>query len=182
MLKTLVKGGVLGGLTMFLWGTVSWAVLPWNRGNIRTFVDEKAVAETLIANAPVRGVYVLPRFDRAGDSEAGGPQAFVAFDERSPGSRARPMGGGLLIQVLGGFCLAWLLIKAPLGYWGRVGSATAAGLFAGIVSDLPNWNWWSFSNGFTIASVADHMLAGFLAGMVIAWAIQDPKPVKQVEG
>lgn len=41
MLKTLVKGGVLGGLTMFLWGTVSWAVLPWNRGNSRTFVDRE---------------------------------------------------------------------------------------------------------------------------------------------
>jgi hypothetical protein len=179
--KALMKGGFLGGLTMFLWGTVSWAVLPWNRANIRTFVDEKAVADVVLANAPVRGVYVLPRFDRSTKDPAMGPQMFVAFDERSPGSRARPMGGGLMIQILGGFCLAWLLIKAQLGYWGRVGSATAAGLFAGVVSDLPHWNWWSFSNGFTIASVVDRTLAGFLAGLVIAWAIQDPKPVKRSE-
>ena len=181
MLKRLIKGGVLGGLTMFLWGMASWMVFPWNRANLRAFTDESKVAEVLTANAPVRGMYVLPRFDRAPSADAPGPQAFVAFDERSPGSRARPIGGGLLIQILGGFCLTWLLIKAQLGYWGRVGSATAAGLFAGIVSDLPNWNWWTFSNGFTIASVADHTLAGLLAGMVIAWAIQEPKPVKPAE-
>jgi hypothetical protein len=178
MVRALIKGGVLGGLTMFLWGMVSWTVLPWNRSNIRSFVDDRAVAEVLTANAPVRGVYVLPRFDRVSDVEPGGPQAFVAYDERSAGSRARPIGGGLLIQFLGGLCLTWLLIKARLGYWGRVGSSTAAGLFAGIVSDLPNWNWWSFSSGFTLASVADHALAGTLAGMVIAWVIEDPKPVK----
>ena len=179
--KALIKGGLLGGLTMFLWGMVSWTVLPWNRSNVLSFVDEKAVADVVFANAPVRGVYVLPQFNRSANDASAGPQVFVAFDERSPGSRARPIGGGLMIQILGGFCLAWLLIKAPLGYWGRVGSATAAGLFAGIVSDLPNWNWWSFSNGFTIASVVDHTLAGFLAGLVIAWAIQEPKPVKAVD-
>lgn len=181
MVKALMKGGILGGVTMFLWGTVSWTLLPWNRGNIRAFVDEREVADVIAANAPVRGVYVLPRLDRVSETEAVGPRIFVAFDERSSGSRARPIGGGLLIQILGGFCLAWLLIKAQLGYWGRVGSATAAGLFAGIVSDLPNWNWWSFSNAFTLGSVVDHTLAGLLAGMVIAWAIQDPKPVKRAE-
>ena len=181
MTKALIRGGVLGGLTMFLWGMVSWTVLPWNRGNLNSFVNETAVADVITANAPVRGVYVLPRFDRPASADAAGPQIFVAYDERSPRSRARPIGGGLMIQILGGFCLTWLLIKAQLGYWGRVGSATAAGLFAGIVSDLPNWNWWSFSNGFTIASVVDHTLAGFLAGLVIAWAIQEPKPTNTVD-
>lgn len=49
---------------MFLWGMVSWTVLPWNRSNIRgPLRNEGAVAEVLTANAPVR-VYVLPRFDR----------------------------------------------------------------------------------------------------------------------
>jgi hypothetical protein len=177
VLNALFKGGILGGLTMFLWGMVSWTVLPWNRANLRAFTDEAAVAQVLVANAPVRGVYVVPGPDRA---ESTGPRAFVAFDARDLGVRGRPMGGGLLIQIFGGFCLTWLLIQARMGYWGRVGSAAAAGLFAGIVSDLPNWNWWNFSTGYTITSVVDHTLAGLLAGFVIAWAIQTPTKKKPI--
>jgi hypothetical protein len=177
MMNALLKGGLLGGLTMFLWANFSWAALPWRRAQIKTFADEAAVAQVLLANAPERGVYVLPNpfHPSGGEASANPPRAFVAFDERSAESMARPMGGGLMIQILGGFCLAWLLIKANLGYWGRGGSATGAGLFAGIVSDLPNWNWWSFPSGYTIVSVVDHTLAGCLAGLVIAWAIQEPK-------
>jgi hypothetical protein len=38
----------------------------------------------------------------------------------------------------------------------------------------PNWNWWNFPTGYTVVSVLDHTLAGFLAGLVIAWALQEP--------
>jgi hypothetical protein len=173
-MKALIKGGLLGGLAMFIWGTISWTVLPWRRTSFRTFTDENAVAQILMANAPRRGVYVLPNPFRAGSLPVDGPQAFVTFDERRPDSRGRPLGGGLLIHLLGAVCLTWLLVQAKLGYWGRVASATAAGLFAGVVSDLPNWNWWNFPTGYTVVSVLDHTLAGFLAGLVIAWTLHAP--------
>jgi hypothetical protein len=58
---------------------------------------------------------------------------------------ARPMGGSLFINILGALCLTWLLIRVHLPYGGRVLAATAAGVFAGVVADLPAWNWWGFS-------------------------------------
>ena len=87
MMKALIKGGLLGGLAMFIWGTISWTVLPWRRTSFRTFTDENAVAQVLVANAPRRGVYVLPNPFRAGSLPVDGPQAFVTFDERRPDSR-----------------------------------------------------------------------------------------------
>ncbi len=183
MKYALIKGGLLGGLVMFLWGNVSWAVLHWHQSSLRTFKDEAAVAKVLSANAPYRGVYVLPNplkpaANPGGESAyapATGPRAFVAYDDRALDSMARPLGGGLLIQLMGGFCLAWLLVNLRLGYWGRALSGGAAGLFTGIVADLPNWNWWSFSTNYTAVSLVDHTLAGLLAGFVIAWAAQEPK-------
>lgn len=179
MLASLIKGGVMGGVVMFLWGMISWTVLPWHDATMKRFVDESAVAAVLTANAPRRGVYILPYPGGTGSGSAStaaaqtGPRAFVAYDDRASFSMSRPMGGALLINILGALCLTWLLVRARLGYWGRVLSATAAGVFAGVVADLPAWNWWGFSTPFTIIAFLDHMLGGFLAGLVIAWVIDD---------
>ena len=175
MIASLIKGGVLGGLAMFLWSLVSWTVLPWHDATMGRFRDEGAVAAVLTQNTTRRGIYVLP-FPGGSATEAAAPsvpRAFVAYDDRASFSLSRPMGGALLINILGALCLTWLLIRVRLRYWGRVFSATAAGVFAGVVADLPAWNWWGFSTPYTMVAFADHVLGGFLAGLVIAWMIDD---------
>jgi len=172
MWPSLIKGGVMGGLAMFLWGMVSWTVLPWHDASFLRLTDEGAVTAALSANAPRRGVYVLPQ-STLNDGQGAGPRAFIAYDERVPSSMARPMGGSLLINILGALCLTWLLIRVHLPYGGRVLAAVAAGVFAGVVADLPAWNWWGFSTPYTIVSFVDHVLGGLVAGLVIAWVIDD---------
>ena len=39
MTTTLVKGTVLGGLALFLWGAVSWMVLPWHQATLLPFAN-----------------------------------------------------------------------------------------------------------------------------------------------
>ncbi len=78
-----------------------------------------------------------------------------------------------MINILGALCLTWLLIRVHLPYGGRVLAAAAAGVFAGVVADLPAWNWWGFSTPYTIVSFVDRVLGGLVAGLVIAWVIDD---------
>jgi len=181
MVVSILKGGVLGGLTMFLWGNVSWMLLHWHQASLLSFRNEVAVAQVLIENTPRAGVYVLPHPLKSSPVPVpkGGARAFVAFDSRGLESRGRPIGGGVLVQILGGICLTWLLYPVKK-YWGRVFSAGAAGLFASIVADLPNWTWWSFSNNYTAVALIDRTLSGLMAGLVIAWILRDP-PIPQKE-
>ena len=59
-MKSIVLGGVLGGLVLFVWGWVSWGVLPWHGMTLSQFQDENAVEEVLKKNAPEGGIYILP--------------------------------------------------------------------------------------------------------------------------
>ena len=60
MSRSFLMGGFVGGVVLFVWGAVSWMVLPWHNMTLNTFTDEDKVANVLIANAPVRGIYVYP--------------------------------------------------------------------------------------------------------------------------
>ena len=76
---------------------------------------------------------------------------------------------GLLMGMIGAFFLGWLLLTLPgLGYWARVRTVTLAALAAGMLTRLPDWNWWGFSTSFTLAGIADLVITWFLAGLVIA--------------
>lgn len=51
---------IVAGLVLFVWGFISWAVLPWHMMVANGFADEAAVSQVLKENAPQEGVYYLP--------------------------------------------------------------------------------------------------------------------------
>jgi hypothetical protein len=55
-----MKCAFIGGIVVFLWGVVSWMILPWHQMTMHKFSDEKSVAITIQDNAYTSGVYVLP--------------------------------------------------------------------------------------------------------------------------
>lgn len=57
----LAKGAVIGGIVLYLVTLFSWAVLPFHAASYHQFTDEAAVSKVLAANAPVDGLYRLPR-------------------------------------------------------------------------------------------------------------------------
>ena len=40
MFKSLFLGAALGGITLFLWGAVSWIMMPWHMHAMHEFEDE----------------------------------------------------------------------------------------------------------------------------------------------
>ena len=51
MLTLAWKGALFGGLTLFVWGFVSWTVLPWHNMTFSTFTDEDEVAGSVSPTA-----------------------------------------------------------------------------------------------------------------------------------
>ncbi len=184
MTKNLALGAILGGLVAFLWGAVSWMALPWHESTLRVFKDENAVARALVDNASGSGVYILPSGGHqpgmtkeqkkeaetaAWEKMKKGPFVFAVVERGGVASLARPMILGLVIQIVGAFLFTWLLQRTSgLSYVGRVGFIVIAALAGAVISELPNWNWWGFSTGYTIVILADVVIGWLLAGLVIA--------------
>lgn len=176
MVKPLIKGALLGGILLFIWGSLSWTVLPWHKATMHRFSDEAAVASALRANAPRSGVFVYPTPDTPEAQAQAGPMVFLAFCTHGPGSMAQPLILNFLLQVLvAGLVTALLLKTRGLTFWGRVGFVTLAAFTAGVVCFLPPWIWFRFAADYTLVMLADLTFSGFLLGLVLAkWASPEP--------
>jgi hypothetical protein len=184
MLKPLVKGGLLGGLVLFVWGAVSWTVLPLHNMTLSKFTDENAVATVITENAKDPGVYFLPNaYHESAASEAEKKAAYEAAQKRMPEGpvvfasiRLKGMKSmapfvltGIVISIIGATLGTLLLLKTKeTGYFRKAGYLALFAFTAGVVCFLPYWNWFGFSTAYTAASIIDLTIGWFLAGLVIA--------------
>jgi len=192
MLKSLVLGAVLGGLTAFLWSFISWDLLPWHEKQLHSFQNEDEVLAIIASHAPRSGNYLLP----TGPSEEGltadqkkaaqeirmqkmqkGPLMFAAIRKEGFGSFPKTLITQVLYQMLAALLLTWMLLQTTgLSYARRVAFLAVAGLAASVIADLPNWNWWAFSGAYTAVNLIDYTLTWLLAGLVIAKVAKTTKP------
>jgi hypothetical protein len=176
------KCALLGGLIVFIWGVVSWMLLPWHRTTSHKFANEKQVAMTIKENARENGIYFLPSCEAEGEKDKQeawakvkermkqGPLVFasVHLEGMDPDS-VRPFIGSLIIQIIGAFFATWLFMKTKAMSYGRqVCWFSVLGLFAGIVSTLPAWNWMCFPASWVIVTILDLVIGWTLAGFAIA--------------
>lgn len=168
-----IKNGIIGGIILFIWGMISWMVFPWHMNVINGFTDSTAVAQAVTSNAPRSGIYVLP-YTQA-DSESATttqvmPQLFLSVNLKGAETMMiKPMVIGLLTQIIAAILVAWMLSKVVgLSYFGRVGFVVVFALAAGIVTDIPYWNWFAFDANYTLIVIADMLIGWFLAGLAMA--------------
>jgi hypothetical protein len=184
MSKKLILGAVLGGLAVFVWGTIWWMALPFSESNLQKFGNEDAMTQAIVDNAPRSGVYFLPN----SHSEAGataetkaaaeaaawermqrGPIVFASIQREGFTSMTTAMLSSLLINMIGALLFTWLLMQTKgLNYLHSAVFIAVAALAAGVITRLLDWNWWGFSTGYTVFAIVDIVIGWFLAGLVIA--------------
>jgi hypothetical protein len=97
-----------------------------------------------------------------------GPWVFAVVDDRGFTGMTRPMVIGFLLQVVAALLVTWIVLKTQgLTYWGKVGFVAVLALTAGVVSHMSYWNWMGFGTSYTLVMMADLLVGGTLAGMVI---------------
>lgn len=185
MHKPLMRCAFLGGIVVFLWGTISWMILPWHHMTMDKFNDEKRVAQVIQDNTPMSGVYVLPCFKHdsmMNQTEARenmmmgkemmkkGPIVFAVVQK--DGMR---MGGAaafiltLIIQIIAAGLITWLLMMTKaMSYMRQVLFITMIGLIAGVIVHLPDMVWSGAPFSFTLVCMLDLVIGWFLGGLVIA--------------
>ena len=159
---------VAGGIVLFLWGFISWAILPWHMMVANQFVNEAAVSQVLKENAPQQGVYYLPFSE-----EDHGPAQVGAFANVLPQgtemNMGRQMAVSLFTQIIAAFLVLSLMsMTTGLTYGGKVGFFALVGLIIGYVSHVPYWNWFGFTASYTLVTILDILIGWTLAGLAIA--------------
>jgi hypothetical protein len=169
---------------LFVWGFVSWVVLPWHNATLNAFTDENAMVAAIAANAPTRGMYMIPGGHAApGLTEEEkraveganmkrmeeGPFVFAAVSPHGTAGMGPAMIGSFIIQFLAAALATFLLMRATaMPYLAKVAFVMLLGLFGGIITHVPYWNWWGFPADYTLVMIADLVIGWFLAGLVIA--------------
>ncbi len=185
--KSWVKAGVIGGLILFVWGYVSWMVLPWHEMTMHKFQNEIEVGHVIARNASHDGMYIVPCGHCSSDAkekmEAAakgkthmeapaykGPFMFASVRLAGmPSSMTKHIIIGLFIQLLAAFVGAWVLMQTKgLKYLKKVRLFVILGIFSGILSYLPMWNWMGASVGYTVVGIADLAIGWLLAGFAMA--------------
>jgi hypothetical protein len=192
MTKSLFLGAILGGLTAFIWSSISWEVLGWHEKPLLAFQNEEDVAAVIESHTTQSGIYLLPGApateglppEQKKAAQATqmakmqkGPIVFAAVRRGGFGSYAQGLVIQLLSLIAAAFLLTWMLLQTSgLSYNRRVLFLAVAGLSASVIVDLPNWNWWGFSGGYTVINLVDFTLMWLFAGFVIAKVAKSRSP------
>jgi len=178
-------GAVLTAMAVFGWEAVSWTALGWHQNGFRTFRDESAVSEVIKANVTSgHGIYMLPAMGEAPKiATAEEKKAFEVRQQRAlkdgpfayavirPGRGDVSMGMNMALSfvrcLICAFLIAGLMSQATLFYPARIAFTAAAGLFAGLTSDLPMWIWFENPGRDTVVNIADHVIAWVIGGAVL---------------
>jgi hypothetical protein len=159
---------VAAGAVLFVWGFISWAVLPWHNMVANKFTNEAVVSQALKENSPRQGVYFLPFSEKDhGPNQVG---AFVnVLPQGTEMNMGKQMATAVITQIISAFLVLMLLsLASGLTYWGKVGFVALVGLTIGFVSHIPYWNWFGFPAPYILVTILDTAIGWTLAGLAVA--------------
>jgi len=176
---------ILGALVLFVWSALAWMVIPWPGEPLRGFTNEDAVVQTVKANVPRSGNYLLPievkrtsgmtdeqyrtALQNAENRMIQGPMIFASVRLEPMGSMARYMVIGFITDVIAVLLACILLLQTnAASYPARVGFVAGLGILIFVGGHLDEWNWWGFSNAYMLMQFGVIVIGWILAGLVIS--------------
>lgn len=186
MAKRVILGGILGGLTMFVWLFVAHELLPIGAMGVKEIPNEGSVLAPMQAAIPEPGFYIYPGFELGPNpTSAQRKEAVPAYMKKyeqsphgvliyHPPSGAFSFGKLLAtegaLNLLQGLLVAFLLSWAAVGtgYATRVGFVAVVGIIAALSTNLEYWNWYDFPSAYVAGYLITQVVGFLLVGLVAA--------------
>ena len=180
-MKRTVAGVLLGAVAYFVWGALSWTVIPWHNATVKPLPQELLITDTMKTVIKESGFYVFP----GPDAVASGDEAKAKWMERlrrgpvgavAISLTGHDMNGALYLkQFLSNVCQAALvmfILLAARDRYRTVGCrallAGSLGLLAGVAVHVQHRLWFSFPLGFTVVNILDLTVGFAILGAVMA--------------
>lgn len=183
--------GVAGGIVLFAWGAVSHVALGLGSVGFKQLPKEDSVLAMMQQNLPEPGLYFFPWMNESPGMTKEQQQAewdrYLAKYKSGPAGLMvyRPVGGDVtwgpllarelaanIAAALVGAILLGIAAASLSGYGARVLFVALLGLLPGLEIDVSYWNWYGFPMDYTVAVMADHVIAWTLAGLVMALIVK----------
>ncbi|MEM9544655.1 MAG: hypothetical protein AAGA77_01710 [Bacteroidota bacterium] len=172
---------ILGTLILFIWGIISWMVLPFHGNSLNSIPEGAMDTQELKKLMPESGVYHLPgmpadnseaAMKKVEDQLAEGPRITLMVYKNEPTQLFDPKDfiTSLLLNLL--TALFTFLLISKLGYKDLKSIMMACLLIAllmAVVADLSVMNWFMFPFDFTFANIIDRIVSFGLLGLLFAF-------------
>lgn len=187
-MNRIIPAGLAGGVILWIWGFVSWVMLPLHQSTLKPIPNEAEIVSSLQTSLGETGVYQFPAMpaEQPGMSEEAmgaamenylekyhsGPLGLLFYDPhgRDPFMLWQMIAGLIIFMVSAGI-VAWFLSRSTAaagGYLSRVIYCGMIGVFLAIGTHLSEWNRMGFPSDWTTAQMIDSIIAWLLAGAGIA--------------
>jgi hypothetical protein len=200
MNKRILLAGLLGGIALFAWGSLSHIVLGLPEIGIQEIPQghEEGVKAALHAALPQSGFYFFPGMGVASGASAQEKQAASkAYEEKykqgphgilifHPEGEAIMTPKQLLIQfaltVVEALIAAWLLSLTTLtSFSSRVGFVVVLGILMALATNVEYWNWYGFPANYTAAYMLDKVIGLLVVGLVVAFMARQQVPASVLQ-
>jgi hypothetical protein len=172
-----IVAGLLGGLALFLWGTLSHMALGLGELGVSKFPNEAAVLASLGEQVKEGGLYVFPMEEDPAKWEevfARYPSGVASIQPPgSPLAFGRRLGVELATNVLGTLLAVLLLGGLAARTLETVGqramTGATLGAFASISIDASYWNWYNFPSAYLVGQFLDQTIGWAIAMVIAGW-------------
>ena len=188
MNKRILLAGLLGGIALFCWGSLSHIVLGLPEIGIKEVPQgqEEGVKAALSAALPQSGFYFFPGMgitpgatpqEKQAATKAyqqkyrQGPNGILIFHpEGSEVMTPKQLLIQLALTVLEALIAAWLLSMTSLvSFASRVGFVVVLGILMALATNVEYWNWYGFPASYTAAYMLDKVIGFLVVGLVVAF-------------
>ncbi len=187
-MKRICIAALAGGVGLYIWGLVSWFVLPWHE--MEAMPKQEAVVQALRDSGAGSGVYKLPMVDAADLTDAQkktaqdawkeehkqGPVALIVY--QAGGSSPVPvmaMITGLILNILmAGIAASMLHMAAPAfsSLVSRLLFVLLIGVYLSVGGSLMNWNYGNSPFGFTVEMIGDTLVGALVMAIPLALIVR----------
>jgi hypothetical protein len=196
-MKRVIISGMLGGIALFAWGTLSHMILPLGEVGIKELPNEQAVLSTMQVSIREPGFYLFPGsglgpeatrdqrmapMDEIQKKAASGPNGILVFHVGGGGLTAGRLVNEFILNLvqalLAAILLSWAWAAVARSYTTRIAFVTLVGVFGALATNIQYWNWYGFPGSYTAAYIVNQIIGFFVVGLVVAGVLKkQPVPV-----
>ena len=173
MNSKMLIGAVVGGLIVFIWQFLSWALINFHKGEQKYTPNQDTILQVLSTQLGEEGTYFLPNTppgtssedqQKAMESQMGKPWAQISYHKSMSTDMGMNMFRGYLTDVVAVLLLIWLLMKIPtLNMQTDVLSCIVVGVIGYLTTEYTNSIWFEKN---TLPDLLDAVVSWTLCG---AW-------------
>jgi len=181
-MKKILIGGLVGGLILFIWQSLSWTMLNIHGSQTSYTPAQDKILDCIKANNLEEGEYFLPTVAPGTSTEdeqsymqesIGKPWATLTYHKAMQANFGLNMIRGLIINIISVGLLCFVLLGDPTLTFKKVITACPAVAAICYMTEPYLFSIWFQNN--TIPDLIDNLVQWTLAGLFLAWYLPAKK-------